>query len=194
MNNSMNNPMNNSNNKHIIVLIGKIGSGKSTVADILKKQQYNELYLAEPLKQFGISIGFTHDQIYGTQAQKNIKNDYYGVSGREFMQKVGTELFRNKLDQVIDMNLKGSSIWVKNIERQLSLYDKIVISDCRFPDELSMLKKYNSIVIKLVRNYNDDASHISEQHIDEMNADYTIDNNGSIDDLNKTINNIINNM
>jgi energy-coupling factor transporter ATP-binding protein EcfA2 len=190
----MNNPMNNSNNKHIIVLIGKIGSGKSTVADILKKQQYNELYFAEPLKQFGISIGFTHDQIYGTQAQKNIKNDYYGVSGREFMQKVGTELFRNKLDQVIDMNLKGSSIWVKNIERQLSLYDKIVISDCRFPDELSMLKKYNSIVIKLVRNYNDDASHISEQHIDEMNADYTIDNNGSIDDLNKTINNIINNM
>jgi ATPase subunit of ABC transporter with duplicated ATPase domains len=83
------------NNQHLIMLTGKIGSGKTTAAQLLVDHAgYTEVTFAGPIKEFARSIGFTWEEVYGTQAQKETPNKHYGISGRQFLQKFGTDLCR----------------------------------------------------------------------------------------------------
>ena len=139
--------------KLLIVFIGDIGGGKSTATDILVKYGFKNLAFADPLKQFALSIGFTYKQIYGNQSDKQEINKIWNISGREFLQKFGTEICRNILPKTIPtMNLQNQSLWVGAMEQQIQQNDYVVISDCRFPDEAALCQKYNSILIRLKRS------------------------------------------
>jgi hypothetical protein len=98
---------------------------------------------------------------------------------------------------------------VKCLEKKLSKYNKIVISDCRFENEFNMVKSYNGINICIFRNnpiwYKDyiDSGlsslrerdylvkklniHESDYKWLEFNYDITINNNGTINELYKKI-------
>ena len=102
----------------IIGITGKIGSGKSTLATYLTTHYgFTEYTLAGPLKQIGEIFRFSKQALYGSQEDKRQIDQYWGISAREFLQKVGTDLFRQELPKIIpDMKLNGS-IWLELFKR-----------------------------------------------------------------------------
>ena len=182
---------------NLICIVGNIGSGKSTAGNILKEYGYEEITFAQPVKEIGLILGFEHKELYGLQEDKLKINEFWGVSGREFMQKFATNVMRNELHKYINMNMDGKTIWVrlceKKIIQMLKENKKILVSDGRFPDEINMIKQYNGTIIKLERNNSHDLNHESESYISNISYDIIIDNNGTIDDLENEIKKIITN-
>jgi hypothetical protein len=174
--------------KMLIMLTGEIGSGKSTAAHILERYGFEEDYFSRPLKDFALSIGFEHEEIYGTQEQKLRINKFWGISGREFLQRFGSEVCRNFLPKAIpNMNLNDRTLWARTMERNIQNYDYLVISDGRFEDEAKLVNDHNGIIIRLERKYDAGSStvsgHQSETEMKKIKPNVVIDNNGTVDDL-----------
>lgn len=139
----------------IIGLIGNIGSGKTTIASILTKQyNYEEIIFSDPLKQIGLIFGFEHHQLYGTQLEKNEINKKRGISGRTFLQKFGTDICRDILPNIFPT---FERIWIKLAEEKLinSKSKNIIFSDCRFYDEVELIKKHGGMIVKIVNECNE---------------------------------------
>lgn len=173
-----------------ILIVGKIGSGKTTVAEMLGKYGYDKTSFASPLKNFAVSIGFTKTQIYGTQKQKQEINSFYGISGREFMQKFGTDICRNVLsDKIPNMKLNNMALWPRVMEGKLRKYKNIVIPDGRFVDEAQLVREYGGIVVRISREHNEFSAnqefdkHDSEMEMDIIKHDIMIVNDGTLDEL-----------
>jgi len=182
------------------MIIGKIDSGKTTLAKYFTNHGYTEYTFADPIKQFAVSIGFEQHEVFGTQEEKLMVNKTYNISGREFLQKFGTDVCREKLTQSIpNMNLNGLGLWARVMEAKLQKNTKIVISDGRFEDEAELVKKYNGVIIRIHRECDSDygghsaqiEKHVSEVAMDNITADIIINNSGTLDDLRIIVNNIM---
>lgn len=136
---------------------------------------------ADVLKQdicMGI-LGLTYDQCYGTDDDKNqlthLQWNHQQLSARDAMQIIGTDIFR-KLDP---------NVWVKATITKITRDkpDLAIITDCRFPNEVSAIQNIGGKVIRLTRNpHNSD--HLSECILDKdkfdwSKFDYVIDNTDS---------------
>lgn len=185
----------------LIGITGKIASGKSTSSRILEKNHnFTEYTMAGPLKKIALNLGFTEEEVNGTQEQKLLKNKYWNISGREFLQKFGTEICRDTLPRVINMNLNNRTLWCRLFEiyyQELKDSDtNIVVSDCRFNDELDLIKELNGVTISIIRNKeelnntNNYKCHPSEML--EYKTNFVINNNGNLDDLKYKLNEVIN--
>lgn len=160
---------------------------------------YIKVYsFANPLKELCVDLfNIPYDQIYGSDAQKNLPTQYKWedvpydtgktgfMSGRDFMQEIGTGLFRSLYD----------TIWIdkllKSIDRDGS--DIAVIDDCRFLNEVNVLKNRNSLIIKLDRDFGKD-KHKSENEIrnaDKSNFDLVIGKDVSLEEKNQEILNFL---
>lgn len=172
----------------ILLLVGNIGSGKSTAANILKEKfGFVEYSFASPLKDFALSIGFNFEDVYGSQDDKKRINPFFGISGRQFMQRFGTEVMRDHSSFIFDN--KVENVWTKAMEiklsRALSFGHNIVVSDGRFKDEAQLIKNLGGTVIRLHRKCIDSSpsDHSSERELDNIPVDKEFCNDGSIDDL-----------
>lgn len=104
-----------------IALTGKMGAGKSTVADLMAPYGYVRLPLARPLREAAI-------RLYGPEAE----ND------REILQKLGNAIRTIDEDTLVNALLR-------KINDDGALYQsvyrgRVVVDDCRFPNELWKLK------------------------------------------------------
>lgn len=179
----------------LIGIVGEIGVGKSTVAEYLIEKGFSEYAFAKPVKDIALNMGFTYEQIYGTQIQKLEINKYWGISARTFLQKFGTDIGRNLLHKIIpNMNMGASgSPWVRLFEIhwekmfEETQYPTLVVSDCRFPDEVASIKARGGYVIKIIRPDEKkdgvEHQHSSETGIDSLYHDMMIVNNGTKDQL-----------
>lgn len=167
----------------IIGINGKAGSGKDTVGDYLcEKYGFRKDSLAAPLKT-AVQTIFNIDDftMYDRDEREKELNDWEGWSVRKLLQYVGTEMFRN---MIVD-NIWVKSLWLRNKDHG----DNIVVSDCRFPNEVSFLKKKfgdKFISIKVERNGYIGVNvginaHASESF--DLDCDYKIENNGTIEEL-----------
>ena len=186
----------------IIGITGKIGSGKSIICEEFKKIDFIEDNFASSLKRIGEIIGFENQQLYGTQEQKLEINNKWNISGREFMQKFGTEICRNILPQIIpNMKLDNNTLWVQIIKNKIEneyREKNIIIGDCRFEDEAKMIVDKGGIIIKTIRNNyiasELEQNHSSEKNIDKIKSNITILNDGSLNDYKNKIKFIIENI
>lgn len=169
----------------IIGITGNIGSGKSTISThLIEKYLFTEYSFAQPLKQIGEIFKFEKSELYGTQEEKRQINSFWGISGREFLQKLGTDVFRNHLPTVLP---EMENVWIRLFEHQMAQKKgNYVISDVRFVDEAKAIQSIGGIVVKLNRTMNregEEHKHSSELELNQIVPNFVIDNNGSKDEL-----------
>ena len=178
----------------VIGVMGQIGSGKDTSTDyIVEKYKYKKYAFATPGKNMLIALGVPKKSVFGTQEEKMEIMEGFGVSGRHMMQTVLTHLRENMGDIVPDIDLGPSgNIWLKafqvyvdNLEKKYKS-PKVITSDVRFLDEANAVKDLGGVIIKVIRDTDTEekvAQHVSETSGNEIVPDYTIDNNGTLDEL-----------
>lgn len=142
----------------IIGLAGFIGAGKSTVAShLVRAHGFTELAFADTLKDVcSIIFEWPRDKLQGDIAAdrkwRTIPDDWWaerlnrpGFSPRVAMQTIGTEVLRGHFND---------DIWILCLERKLSeTAGDVVITDCRFPNEIAMLKRLGASMVRVKRGY-----------------------------------------
>jgi len=169
----------------IIGISGQIGSGKTTLANMIRKKYSCEQFaFADALKFVCMDLGFTEQEVFGTQDQKNAINEFWGISAREFMQEFGTKICRELLPRYLPkMQLNNKSIWTRIFDKfHQAAGNNIVISDVRFKDEASSILEKKGIICRIVRNKIVQPTHVSED-INNVIPNVVINNNGTLEDL-----------
>lgn len=174
----------------IIGILGNKGHGKDTISDhLVSKYKFHKKAFGEPLKEICQTLfGFNHEQLYGNL--KEIKDKYWGVTPRKVMQFVGTELFRNKMSELIPGI--SQNFWLECMRSQIGKYDRLVISDVRFQNEVDFIHEMNGIVIKVERENNEiKDNHTSESEIRQIvNYDFYVENDSDLQTLYCKIDNL----
>jgi hypothetical protein len=194
----------------IIALCGFHGSGKDTLGNILvEKFGYTKLSFAGIVKDV-VSIIFDWDRklLEGDTKESRLWREEIdewwsnrlnipNLSPRWVLQNVGTDLFRNNFHQ---------DIWVACLEKKISKLAGIVITDIRFENEINTIKKLGGVIIrvkdkntpiwfeKVINGSEKPPSNIhpSEYSWIYNSPDYTIENTGTIKDLENKIISLLN--
>ncbi len=159
----------------IFVIGGKARTGKNTFGE----------YLREELKDYGYKPCVIHitAPLYSYARNYFEWDDKNDEKPREFLQKMGTEIIKEKLGKKTFLLDR----LYEDIEILSNFFDVFIIPDARLVEEFeSIKKKYSNVVtIKLERkNYDDklteeEANHITETEILKYNDfDYVISNTG----------------
>jgi len=139
----------------IIGICGLIGAGKDTIADYLVNiHQFRRESFANSLKD-AVAHVFNWDRelLEGRTKQSREWREQpdpwwttrlgQPITPRWVLQYWGTEVCRKSFHD---------DIWIASLENKiLNSRDDIVISDCRFPNEIKAIKDAGGIVIRVVR-------------------------------------------
>lgn len=201
----------------IVGLVGFIGSGKGTVGDLLVNEfGYQQGSWAGTLKD-AIAIIFSWDRelLEGvtneSRTWREQKDEWWSdrlnmeITPRWVLQYIGTDVFRNNFHD---------EIWVASLENQIRNSKKdIVITDCRFFNEVKAIRNIGGKVIRVRRGNEPHWWHLGEsanlgnkaikqRAIEELTKlkihaseyswigaefDVIVENNGTLDELKKTI-------
>lgn len=149
-----------------VAFVGKARVGKDTAADLFTSmcgKNSIKIAFAKPLK----------DIMYFAQKRCNLPIE----KDRLFLQIVGTQWGRQKDPDLWCKVLK------KDIDKQ-SQHSNIFVSDVRFKNELSMLKKEGFMIVKIKREHKESTrDHESEKDLDDVllkEFDIVIHNNGDL--------------
>lgn len=143
--------------KKIIAITGLKGSGKDSTADYIVKNYANyekDSFAATVKDSVSAIFGWDRKMLAGEtpydRELREKKDEFwseklgYDVTPRIAMQKIGTDTLRNHFDK---------NIWIYSLEHRLLNSDKnIIITDCRFKNEIDALKKHNALFIRVERN------------------------------------------
>ena len=197
----------------IIGLCGLIGSGKDTAADYLCNfHEFRRDSFASTLKDAVASVfGWDRELLEGRTKQAREWREQIdpwwadrmhmpNLTPRLILQLWGTEVCRRGFHD---------DIWIASLENKLrNTKDNIVISDCRFPNEITSIRRAGGRVIRIARGTDPawfslakaDPSkmpprypdiHASEYSWAQTDFDFIIDNNGSIEDLYSDLKNLV---
>jgi hypothetical protein len=115
----------------LIGICGKAGAGKDTIGDYLvKKYNFKKIALADPIKRIVKDVFVLDDHtVYDRVEREKELENWKGWSVRKLLQFIGTELFRNNIDD---------SVWVKSLWYRIKndADNNYVVTDIRFPNEL----------------------------------------------------------
>lgn len=179
----------------IIGIIGEIGSGKTTAANVLKEKFNFEINpLALLLKDVvRLLFNFKFTQVFGSFEEKNEIDNRWGISPREALQILGTDIMREKIHDLLpNLKVNRGEFWIKRFKDDYLAHKKImndmgheinvVIDDVRFKNEFEMIKELGGIVVKIVRpSIIKKSHHRSETEKNQITPDHIIFNNQSLD-------------
>jgi hypothetical protein len=138
----------------IIGVVGFIGSGKGTVADILvNKYNFHKLSFADTVKDATAAIfGWPRNLLEGDTEEsrewREAKDEWwserfgYNISPRLALQMMGTEAGRDVFHP---------DLWIHSLERKMEMYPNVVIADVRFPNEIAFIQSKGGFVIRVKR-------------------------------------------
>lgn len=157
----------------LIGLAGTKGSGKDTAAAALagfenvKMAGALKLMLRALLAYQGVDQETIDRMIDGDL--KEVPTAFLGGrSPRYAMVTLGTEWGRD---------LMASDLWIGIAERRIGLFDHVVVSDVRFPNEVAMVKRLGGEVFRVERTGSGAADpHPSESQIATLNVDGVLAN------------------
>jgi hypothetical protein len=200
----------------IIGICGLIGSGKDTVADYLVNvHEFRRESFAGTLKDavsavFGWDRTLLEGRTKASREWREQVDPWWAerlnmplLTPRWVLQYWGTEVMRRGFHD---------DIWIASIENKIrNLRDNVVISDCRFPNEISSIRNAGGIIVRTCRGPDPKWFHAAEVvnrgptqnlswasnrsvldtfkiHASETawvgtNFDHVLDNNGTMDEL-----------
>ena len=201
----------------IIGVCGVIGSGKDTIADYLVNVHgFRRESFANTLKD-AVAAVFGWDRVLLEGRTKEAREwreqidpwwaerlNIPNLTPRWVLQQWGTEVCRKGFHD---------DIWIASVENKIrNRRDDVVISDCRFPNEITAIKKSGGLVIRVVRGPEPEWFHVAvesaksghnhmehaypEVHASEYSwagtdFDYVIYNNSTVDSLYQQINDLV---
>ena len=131
------------NQKRVVGFCGKKRSGKDTAADAIAALGYTPIAFADPIKDTCQTVfQFDNEQIYGSKKEE--VDLFWEFSPRWAMQRIGTELFRDGIDE---------DVWVKSLLARVdaSDHDRFAVTDVRFPNEVKHLQKAGADLVYIRR-------------------------------------------
>lgn len=201
----------------IIGVCGLIGSGKDTIADYLVNiHEFRRESFAGTLKDAVAAVfGWDRVMLEGrTRASRSWREQPDAwwsqrlgreISPRWVLQYWGTEVCRYGFHD---------DIWIASLENKLrAATDNVVISDCRFPNEIAAIRNQGGLVIRVMRGPDPEWYSIAEQAHDgadwaraELHTvgihasetawigtrfDAVLENNSSMDDLYQQVSDLV---
>ena len=166
----------------IIALAGHAGAGKDTAARYLvARYGFVQAAFADPirdmaallLEQIGVPESYLRHRVFKERPLPEL-----GFSPRALMQVLGTEVGR----------ALNPDLWVKHLALRLGLqpnggpvHDRIVISDCRFPNEAYWIRAKGGKLVRLTRPQaqGQARAHVSETALADMTPDYDVLNDSA---------------
>jgi hypothetical protein len=129
--------------KQIVAFCGKKRSGKDTAADALASLGYHPIAFADPIKDTCQTV-FQWDNEHVRGEKKEEVDPFWEFSPRWAMQTIGTELFRDGIDE---------DVWVKSLLARIDASDKkrFAVTDVRFPNEVEHLQKAGADLVYIRR-------------------------------------------
>ena len=164
----------------IILIGGKANSGKDSTAEYI-----DEYYRSRGLDVVNIQIAF-YIKMYAKEIAKWDGDNE--TKPRQLLQDLGTELIRKQIDEYF---------FIKRIIQDIDIYsryfDIITISDGRLPEEFASIKLAypETVTVHVTRpGYvshltKDQKAHVTEALVDDIDYDYEVVNDGTLDDLQK---------
>jgi hypothetical protein len=139
----------------IVGLVGLIGSGKDTAADFLvDNYNFQRESFAGHLKDIvSIVFGWDRDLLEGRTAESRYWREQVdpwwsnrlnmNVTPRWVLQYWGTEVLRKNFHD---------DIWIASLEKKITNKGgNIIITDCRFPNEIAVFKKLQAKICRVIR-------------------------------------------
>jgi len=141
----------------LVGVVGFIGSGKGAIGDLLVKNNgFTTDSFAKSVKDVAsVIFGWDREMLEGkTDESRHFREqpdrywskklDIKNFTPRQALQMVGTEAGRN---------IFGEVIWTAGVERRWLDAKKpnTVITDCRFPNEIDMIRKLGGRVLRITR-------------------------------------------
>lgn len=170
----------------IVALSGYGQSGKDSVANILKKQGYKRLAFADKIREslYMLNPAVSYDgrvrEVVDELGWERAKLTHPEV--RELLQRMGD----------VGRSLYGEDFWVDLTLSEVTYSEKYVISDCRYPNEAKAIKEIGGKIFRVERpGYGPANSHHSETAMDGYQFRGWIMNDGSLDDLQVEVDNLM---
>lgn len=139
----------------ILGICGFAGSGKDTLANyLIQEHGYIKLSFAGAVKDacsaiFGWDRAMLEGDTKESRAWREVEDSWWsarlgmpGFSPRKALQMLGTDIMRNHFHE---------DIWIAVIENKLRMYSKVVITDCRFPNEIAMIQRLGGKILHITR-------------------------------------------
>lgn len=169
----------------IVCISGHAGAGKDYVGGVMAEKLYEENHMVLTT-HYADLVKYVCTKFFDWDGRKN-------ELGRTLLQHVGTDIVRAKdpnywVDFIIDMLDFFSGYW-----------EYVLIPDLRFPSEYTRLIEHGFHVIHLRverSNYTsaltpEQQAHPSETSLDGVVPDYTIHNDGTVDELREKVSNFV---
>jgi len=147
----------------VVGILGFKGSGKDTAGEYLVREHgFVVESFANPLKDlisavFGWDRALLEGNTTDSRAWRETpdpwweaKLDWHNNAGsylgrftpRVAMQYIGTDVLRNHFD---------TNLWIKSLEYRLQGKDRVVVTDCRFPNECKLIRDNNGLLFRVRR-------------------------------------------
>lgn len=163
----------------IIGLSGYAQSGKDEIAKILLEEGFERAAFADTLREALMALnplagyGVFLKDVVTMLGWEDAKRNYPEV--RRLLQRMGTEAGRD---------IFGEQIWVNKTLGKLDPQKNYIITDVRFQNEADAIRDLGGQMWRVTRpSHGPINSHSSEIDLDNYVFDYTVENNGDLQEL-----------
>lgn len=200
----------------IVGVLGFIGSGKGTVGDILASQGFHRISFASTLKDITAQMfGWERVLLEGdTEFSRQFREQPDPFWSQEFGKEFTPRLALQLMGTEVGRDVFHKDFWVIKAKQQMHTLmsvgiENFVVTDVRFKNEMDMIQSEGGILVEVRRgvqphwipiaekaNRGDfkaeefmyqNGPHESEWRWVGHGVDYTVENNGTMEDLKKKI-------
>lgn len=197
----------------IIGVSGKMHSGKDTFFGIMSSLQpefywQNKKFAGKLKEVASVITGFPETYWDNHEIKQQQMPGDWGMTYRDFLQRLGTECVRNVLHPNAWVNSLMSEYKKCTYFKELTserdgnvistTYEELdslpnwIVTDVRFPNEAEAIRKLGYPLVRINREHTK-SNHPSEVALDNYGRfDFVIENTGSLQDFNESVRNIAN--